>query len=64
MADPYFTMLWSDDIPRVRHVDDDGRAVEITLVAGALDGYVPPAPPPTRWSTRTSRCSGRRTSRT
>jgi redox-sensitive bicupin YhaK (pirin superfamily) len=52
MADPYFTMLWSDDIPRVRHVDDDGRVVEITLVAGALDGHVPPAPPPSSWAAR------------
>ncbi len=52
MADPYFTMLWSDGIPRVRQVDDDGRVVEVTLVAGELEGHVPPAPPPSSWAAR------------
>ena len=36
MVDPYFTMLWNDDIPR--HVGDrrrDGRATEVTVIAGS-----------------------------
>ena len=43
MVDPYFTMLWDDDIPQVATVDDDGRRVEITVIAGALDGSRPAA---------------------
>lgn len=52
MADPYFTMLWHDDIPQVHHVDDAGRATDVTVVAGALDGHRPPPPPPNSWAAR------------
>jgi redox-sensitive bicupin YhaK (pirin superfamily) len=45
-------MLWDHEIPRVRHVDDDGRSTEITVVAGALDGARPPSPPPRSWAAR------------
>ena len=34
MVEPYFTMLWDDDIPRERFTDADGRATEITVIAG------------------------------
>ena len=43
MVEPHFTMLWDDDIPRRGHVDDDGRATEITVIAGALGGVAPAA---------------------
>jgi quercetin 2,3-dioxygenase len=52
MADPYFTMLWDGDIPRLRSVDPDGRQVEVTVIAGALAGLVPPSPPPSSWAAR------------
>ena len=52
MADPYFTMLWSDDIPKVRFGAPDGPATTVTVVAGALDGHQPPAPPPDSWAAR------------
>ena len=48
MADPYFTMLWSEDIPVV----DVGTATRVTVVAGELDGRRPPAPPPDSWASR------------
>lgn len=51
MADPYFTMLWAHDIPRVV-LDDDGRRVEIEVVTGALAGAEPPSPPPSSWAAR------------
>ena len=38
MVDPYFTMLWETDTPRVVAKDDDGRVTEITVIAGELDG--------------------------
>ncbi|MGZ8764179.1 MAG: pirin family protein [Acidimicrobiia bacterium] len=52
MADPHFTMLWSDDIPRVVATDAAGRVTEIDLVAGALAGAEPPRPPPSSWAAR------------
>ena len=44
MAAPYFTMLWDKDIPRHR-----APGVEVTVMAGALDGVTPLAPPPDSW---------------
>jgi redox-sensitive bicupin YhaK (pirin superfamily) len=52
MVDPYFTMLWDGDIPRVRVADAAGRTTEITVVAGALGDAVPPPPPPSSWASR------------
>ncbi len=52
LVDPYFTMLWSEDIPRLVTTDDAGRTVEVTVVAGALAGLTPPSPPPNSWAAR------------
>ncbi len=51
-AEPYFSMLWADDIPHLEVRDDDGRLAEITVVAGNLGGAVPPSPPPSSWASR------------
>ena len=48
-AAPYFTMFWDKDVPRVRPAE----GVEITLVAGALDGTQAPTPPPDSWAAST-----------
>jgi redox-sensitive bicupin YhaK (pirin superfamily) len=45
-AAPYFTMFWDKDIPRHR----PAAGVEVTIVAGALEGAEPPAPPPDSWA--------------
>jgi redox-sensitive bicupin YhaK (pirin superfamily) len=45
-AAPYFTMFWDRDVPR--HRPSDG--VEVTLVAGELEGAKAPAPPPDSWA--------------
>ena len=45
-AKPYFTMFWDKDVPRVRPAE----GVEVTVIAGALDGARPPAPPPDSWA--------------
>jgi redox-sensitive bicupin YhaK (pirin superfamily) len=47
MVEPHFTMLWDEDVPRVR---EDG--VEVTVAAGAIDDAVPPSPPPHSWASR------------
>jgi redox-sensitive bicupin YhaK (pirin superfamily) len=42
---PYFTMFWDQDIPRRRY-----PGVEVTVIAGALDGSAPLSPPPHSWA--------------
>ena len=49
-VEPHFTMLWNRDIPRVHAVDGAGRAVDVTVIAGSLEGKRPPAPPPKSWA--------------
>jgi quercetin 2,3-dioxygenase len=50
MDDPYFTMIWADDIPKVELVDADGHTVVLTIIAGAVEGITPPQPPPSSWA--------------
>jgi quercetin 2,3-dioxygenase len=52
MVDPYFTMLWSDAIPKVRSVDAQGNATEVVVVTGELGGVDPAAAPPNSWAGR------------
>jgi quercetin 2,3-dioxygenase len=48
LVDPHFSMLWSEDIP----VIEPGPGVTVTVIAGELDGHVPPSPPPGSWASR------------
>ena len=50
LAAPYFTMFWDQDIPRRRSTDVNGHGVEVTVIAGALEGLEPLAPPPHSWA--------------
>ena len=52
MVEPYFTMLWDEDLPRSVVTDDEGRSTEITIIAGDLAGSRPPPPPPDSWASR------------
>jgi hypothetical protein len=49
---PYFTMFWDQHIPRLVQRDAGGKAATITVIAGALDGLQPLAPPPNSWAAR------------
>ena len=49
MVPAYFTMFWNDRIPRVHRADSHGRHVDVTVIAGALDGVQPLPPPPHSW---------------
>jgi quercetin 2,3-dioxygenase len=51
MVEPHFSMLWRDDIPKVR-IGDDGPVATVTIFAGALGEHVAPAPPPHSWAAR------------
>jgi len=52
MADPYFTMLWSDQIPKVRRTDTEGRSTEVLVIAGEFDGVAPLSSPPDSWASK------------
>jgi quercetin 2,3-dioxygenase len=49
MVDPYFGMLWKEDIPTVVYKDGD---VQVKVVCGELDGHAPPAPNPDSWASQ------------
>lgn len=50
MAEPHFTMFWGENVQTVRHRDAQGRATEVTVVAGALEGAKGLPPPPASWA--------------
>jgi redox-sensitive bicupin YhaK (pirin superfamily) len=43
---PHYKMLWKEDIPTLNLRDENGRSMEIIIVAGSVNGQkaVPPAP--------------------
>jgi hypothetical protein len=47
---PYFSMFWSENIPRVRFGAPSGPQAEVTVIAGELDGQRAPSPPPDSWA--------------
>lgn len=52
LVDPYFTMLWGEETPKVHATDHQGRSTTVTVIAGALHGVAPLAPPPNSWAAR------------
>jgi redox-sensitive bicupin YhaK (pirin superfamily) len=53
MAPPYFTMLWSEDIPREVITDATGAITAVTYIAGAPAAIAiekSPLPPPDSWA--------------
>jgi redox-sensitive bicupin YhaK (pirin superfamily) len=49
-AEPHFTMLWGDSVPKITVVDDAGKRTELTVVAGEIAGAKAPPPPPKSWA--------------
>ena len=49
-AEPHFSMLWSETIPRLTVRDGDGPATHLTLYQGAYGGATPPKSPPASWA--------------
>ena len=47
---PYYKMLWSEDIPKITHSDDNGNISEIDIIAGHLDGVKALSPNPDSWA--------------
>lgn len=53
MAQPHFSMLWGNQIPRRTVRDGDGAATELTIVAGHFeDAATALAPPPSSYASR------------
>src|ERR1041385_6988628 len=52
MVNPYFSMQWDHEIPRVVTKDSAGRATEVTVIAGTLGETAPKAAPPDSWASR------------
>jgi redox-sensitive bicupin YhaK (pirin superfamily) len=50
MAEPYFSMLWSNTIPKHVVRDSEGHAIEIMMTAGHYGDVRAPAPPPSSWA--------------
>ena len=47
---PHFKMLWSEDIPVYKAMDENGKAVEINVIAGKIGEITPPLPAPDSWA--------------
>ena len=50
MSAPYFTMLWSEDIPRQTFADSAGGKTDVTCIAGRIATLSPLSPPPDSWA--------------
>ncbi len=50
LADPYFSMQWSQQIPRVVTADAEGRKTEVALAAGRLGDQKAQSAPPDSWA--------------
>ena len=49
-AEPYFKMLWAEDIPLDNITDKNGRKIEINVIAGAIDTIASLAVAPDSWA--------------
>ncbi len=49
-SNPHYAMLWAEDIPTYRKKDQQGRSVDITIIAGSIDGTSAPEPAPDSWA--------------
>ena len=49
-AQPHFKMLWNEDIPVYALTDENGKSVDIHVIAGAIGNTTPPLPAPDSWA--------------
>ena len=50
LVDPHFAMFWASDLPEVHEQDTQGRALCVTVIAGAYKGRAALPPPPDSWA--------------
>ena len=49
-AEPYFKMLWSEDIPVYKTMDNNGKLTDIDVIAGSIGGVTALAAAPDSWA--------------
>jgi hypothetical protein len=49
-VEPYFKMLWEDDIPILKQTGINGKSVEINVIAGSIYDTKAPTPTPDSWA--------------
>lgn len=50
LVKPHFKMLWSEYIPVYKFADENGKFIEINVIAGKIDEITPPLPAPDSWA--------------
>ncbi len=51
-VEPYFKMLWKEDIPIVTDKDINGKSITINVIAGEINGVTAPNPTPDSWAAK------------
>lgn len=49
-VDPYFQMIWNEDVPLITEKDNNGKEITIKIVAGNYINNKAVAPPPDSWA--------------
>ncbi len=49
-AQPHYKMLWSESIPVIHSRDDQGRSIQVRIIAGTFQEQTAPAPAPDSWA--------------
>lgn len=49
-SQPYYKMLWAEDIPVVIEKDKNGKSTEIKVIAGKISDVLAPSPAPDSWA--------------
>lgn len=50
LVDPYFQMMWSENIPLITEKDDHGHETTVKIVAGSYSDSKAISPPPDSWA--------------
>ena len=51
-VEPYFKMLWEDNIPVLKRTGSNGKSVEINVIAGTIYDTKAPDPTPDSWAAK------------
>ena len=49
-VEPYYNMLWAEDIPTHKEKNEEGKLTEVTVIAGKLNNTIAPSPAPGSWA--------------
>lgn len=49
-VEPHFKMLWGDSVPVYKQQDENGKSIQVDIIAGELQGLRAPDPAPDSWA--------------